>query len=157
MIPEVFNVFHLLAPAADGAGRTSGQYASLKNAKRAWIYVSITQGNAATILLTPLQATSVAGAGSKVLTKAVPIYFNLNTALTGVWVRATDAVNYTTDAGVFLKTYVFQVDPATLDMAGGFDCLGISTGGSNAANITSAHVIVENRYAQAAPPSIVAD
>jgi hypothetical protein len=157
MIPETYNIFHLLAPAADAAGRTSAQYASLKNAKRAWIYCSITQGNAATILLTPLQATSVAGTGSKVLTKACPIYVNLDTAASGTWVRATDAVNYTTDAGVKLKTIVFLVDPATLDLANSFDCLGVSTGASNAANITSVHVIVENRYAQAVPPSLVAD
>lgn len=157
MIPEQLNIFHLLPPAADGGGRTSAFWATLKGATMAWIYCSITQGNAATILLTPLQATSVLGGGSKVLTVPCPIYVNLATAAAGVWTKATSAINYTTDAGVALKMIVFQIDPATLDLALGFDCLGISTGASNAANITSAHVLTRNRYAQASPMTLTAD
>ena len=38
------------------------------------------------------------------------------------------------------------VDPATLDLAGGFDCLRITTGASNVANITSARIITFPTY-----------
>jgi hypothetical protein len=33
---------------------------------------------------------------------------------------------------------VFEIDPASLDVANGFDCVYLSTGASNAANITAA-------------------
>lgn len=146
----------IMAPAADAAGRTSS-YVSLKNCHKAFIVVTTTQGNAATILLTPLQASAVAGTGSKVLTNVVPIWSNLDAATNATMTSRTAAVNYTTDAGVKNKTVVFEIDPATLDVAGGFDCIGISTGASNAANITQASVYLQTRFPQAAPPSPVAD
>lgn len=139
------NYVRLLNPAADAAGRT-GDWVSLKNAIRAEIVVTITQGNAATILLTPLQASAVAGTGSKVLTVAVPIKVTLDCAATSVPAEQTKAVNYTTTADVAEKIVRFFVDPATLDIANGFDCITLSTGASNAANITQAMIIIEPRY-----------
>ena len=138
-----------LAPATDAAGRTS-LYVSLKNAHKAYLVVHITQGNAATILLSILQATAIAGTGSKVLANAVPIWANLDTVAAEALVRATDAVNYTTDAGVKNKIVVFEIDPAKLDVAGGFDCVAVSTGASNVANITQAMWIIgPTRYNEA--------
>jgi hypothetical protein len=156
-IPEHAKLVNLLAPAADSAGRT-GAYISMKNASRCYLIVHMTQGNAATVLLTPLQATAVAGTSSKVLAKTVPIWANLDTAASDALVRATDAVNYTTDAGVKLKQVVFQIDGSALDADNSFDCIGISTGASNAANITAVQaLLVGERYQQVTPPSAVAD
>jgi hypothetical protein len=156
-IPEDIKVVNLLAPAADAAGRT-GAYVSLKNAIKAFIVVHLTQGNAATVALDPLQASAVAGTGSKALTGDVPIWSNLDTAAGDTLVARTAAKTYTTDAGVKLKQVVFEIDPkACLDLAGGFDCIGVSTGASNAANITAAQLIIVNRYSMATPPSAVAD
>lgn len=149
-------VVNLLAPAADAAGRTSA-YVSLKHAIKAWILVHINQGNAATILLSLLQATAVAGTGSKVLTAPGPIWSNLNTATGDALVARTPGVNVTTDAGVALKQVLFEIDAVNLDIAGGFDCIGISTGASNAANITAAQLIAAVRYPSATPPSMVID
>lgn len=151
------NIVNLLAPAADAAGRTSA-YVTMKGAHGASIYVHINQGNAATILLTPLQASAVAGTGSKALSANVPIYVNLDTAAGNVWVRATDAKNYTTDAGVKIKQIRFDIDPDALDLANGFDCIGISTGASNAANITAASIVLGPlRYADDVPTTAVVD
>lgn len=156
-IPADIKVVNLLAPAADAGGRTSA-YASLKNAVKAFIVVHITQGHAATIALDPVQATAVAGTGSKALTGDVPIGSNLDTAAGDTLVARTAAKTYTTDAGVKLKQVVFEIDPkACLDLAGGFDCIGITTGASNAGNITSAQMVIINRHSQATPPSAVAD
>ena len=53
---------------------------------------------------------------------------------------------------------VFEIDPATLDLAGGFDCLCVKTGASNAANITAAsYILTAPRFAGATPPSAVVD
>jgi hypothetical protein len=155
-LPENLKIVNALAPAADAGGRT-GAYVSLKNALKAWVVFHTTQGNAATIALTIEQATAVAGTGSKVITKAVPIWVNLDTAASDTLVRATDAVNYTTDAGVKLKQVVFEIDPILLDVAGGFDCITIKTGASNAANITSAQYFIQTAYPQATPPTATAD
>lgn len=133
---------NVLAPAADAAGRTSSVYPTMKGAHRASLIFKINQGNAATVLLTPLQASAVAGTGSKALSANVPIYTKLDVGASDVWVRQTDAKNYTTDAGVKVKYVRFDIDPSALDMANGFDCIGCSTGASNAANITSADILI---------------
>lgn len=155
-LPEQTKIVNLLAPAADAAGRTSA-YVSLKHALKAWILVHINQGNAATILLSLLQASAVAGTGSKVFTVSSKIWSNLATAASDTLIARTPAVNYTTDAGVALKQVLFEIDPTQLDLANGFDCVGISTGASNAANITAAQLIAATRYPAATPPSMVID
>jgi hypothetical protein len=155
-LPEEFKIVNALAPAADAGGRT-GAYVSLKGVKTAFVVFHMTQGNAATIALSINQATSIAGGSATPITKVVPIWANLDTAASDALVRATDAVNYTTDAGVKLKQVIFQIDPAMLNQAGGFDCIVAITGASNAANITACQYFLESRYPQATPPSAVVD
>lgn len=154
-LPEQAKLVEALAPAADAAGRTS-DWISLKNAHKAFIVVSITQGNAATIALTPNQATAVAGTGKKVIS-ATRIWANLDTAASDTLVRVADAANYTTDAALKNKMVVFEIDPSALDVAGGFDCVAIDTGASNVANITQATFYIVPRYAGATQPSAIID
>ncbi len=154
-IPATCVPINLLEPATDAAGRTSSVYISLKNALKAWIVFYVAQGNAATVQLDPVQATAVAGTGSKAIANALPISVNLDVAASDLFTAATAAVTYTTDAGVKNKIVVFEIDPANLDLAGGFDCIGLTTGASNAANITSALVFIAPRYKPA--PSMIVD
>ena len=156
MLPEQFKIVEAMPNATDAAGRT-GDYVSLKNALCAWVEVAITQGNAATIALTIEQASAVAGTGSKAITNTVPIWANLDTAATDTLVRRTDAVSYTTDAAVKNKMVIFQIDPAQLDVANGFDCITVKTGASNVANLTGARYWIQTAYQQATPPSAIAD
>lgn len=157
-LPEQCKIVELLPLATDAAGRAAAVAVSLKNAARAYILVSLTQGNAATVLLTPMQATTVAKGGGKVLTNPIRIWSNLDTAASDTLVRQADAVNYTTDAGVKNKQVLFEIDPAALDLANGFDCVYISTGASNVANLTSALAILTDlRFASATPPSAIVD
>ena len=156
-IPQSAYPVNALAPAADAAGRTGG-YVSLKGARRAFVKVHINQGNAATILLSILQATAVAGTGSKALVNVAPIWSNLDTAASSVFVKRTPAVTYTTDAGVKIKIVIFEIDPATLDIANSFDCIAVSTGASNAANITEAEYwIVPHLAADTLTPDPIAN
>ncbi len=156
MIPESIKPVSLMAPAADAAGRTSA-YISLKNVHRCWLVVHVEQGHAATILLSPLQATAVAGTASKVFANAVPVWACQDAAADDSLEAQTAAVNFTTSAAVKSKIVVFEIDPAKLDVAGGFDCIGLSTGASNAGNITSAMAYCAMRYASADPPSVLVD
>ena len=144
-----------MAPAADAAGRSSDAV-SLKNVNLAIVEAAINQGNAATVALTLQQCTAVDGTGAKALTINVPIYASQDVggASGDVLTRQTDGVAFTTSAALTRKTVRFVVDPATLDLAGGFDCLRITTGASNAANITAARVLVFPTYPQTPQSSI---
>lgn len=147
-IPEDVAPYDLLAPAADAAGRTSA-YLSLKGAVRAWIEVHINQGNAATVLLSPLQATAVAGTGSKAIA-AARISTKLDEAFTA-FTKQTEAATFTTDAAVKKKIVIFELELSkVMDVANGFDCIAVSTGASNAANITSARLWIQYGHRGAA-------
>ena len=136
------------APAADAAGRTA-TYISLKGAHKVTVLVQITQGNAATVTITPFQAKTVGAGSEKALTNNVAIYANLDTAASDTLVRQTDGVAYTTDAGLKNKIVIFEIDPASLDINNGFRDLTVKTGASNAANITSViYILGPNRYPQ---------
>lgn len=144
-----------LDPAADAAGR-NGRGVSLKNAIRAFVVFFINQGNAATVACSIEQCTAVAGTGNKAIS-ASPIWSNLLGSTVTDAVRRTDAASYTTDAALLPKIVIFQIEPAKLDQAGGFDCIRAVTGASNAANITSAMVIVQPSYPGANPGNFLAD
>ena len=154
-IPQDLALYHLLAPAADAAGRSSS-YLSLKNAVKAWVLAYIEQGNAATIALTLQQATAVAGTGSKAI-NAARIWTKLDEAFTD-FTQQPEAASFTTDAALKKKLVVFEIDPAkVLDVANDFDCLRVTTGASNAANITSALLLVQPRHQGATTPSPLTD
>jgi hypothetical protein len=153
---EQFKLVEGLPPAADAAGRT-GDYISLKNAHACYVVAHITQGNAAAVTVSINQATAVAGTGSKVITNTVPIWANTNVAASDTLVRQTDAVNYATGATTTNKVVVFQIEPASLDVAGGFDCITAITSASNAANITEVMYYLDTRYKQATPPAAITD
>jgi len=155
-ILEEAKLVEAITPQAGGA--ITGAYVSLKNYAKAYVIVHINQAAANTVAISVEQATTVAGGGSVVITKAVPIWADLDEAASDALVRATDAVNYTTDAGVKHKVIVFEIDPALLNVAGGFDCITVKTGASAAGNITSAlYLLVGARYQKALPPTAVTD
>ncbi len=154
--PEEAQIVSLMAPAADAAGRAS-RAASLKHAHKAYIVLYLNQGNAATIALTPEQCTSVAGAGNKAI-PAVPIWTDLDAAASSVLTRQADAVSFTTDGTVKEKIVIFEIDPVKLDIANGYDCVRVSTGASNAANITSAFLVVPyGRFGGVTTPNALVD
>jgi hypothetical protein len=179
---EHAQVINLLPAAADAAGRTSTIYANIKYGHKAFLVCGVNQGNAATVLFTPLQASSTGGTGSKALTNPAPIAYCADTSLAsgsdqftvpgtvggnnpvidGVTVAA--AANFTTGVAVKNKVVIFEIDPAeVMDLvtnAGtstAFSYIGVSTGASNAANITSAYLIITPlRDARQNPPTTYA-
>lgn len=146
-----------LCPAADAAGRTGG-YISMKDFTKALIVCHIDQGNAATIALTPYQASAVAATGEKVLTNNVKIWANQDAAASDALVAQTAAKNFTTSAAVKHKIVIFEITAEALDKNNGFDCITIKTGASNAANITQVeYLLCGARYPQATPPTVITD
>lgn len=154
MSPEELKIVQAIEPKADAAG-TAGDYISLKNAHKVTVIVHITQGNSATIEIGVNEATAVAGTSAAAITKELKIWSNLDCAATDTLVKRTDAATYTTDAGVKHKQVIVEIDPGLL--SAGFDCIAVTTGASNAANLVSAQYFIETRYAQATPPSAIVD
>lgn len=144
----------MLPIAADAAGRTSATWFDLKNCVgKVYIICEVNQGNAATVLLTPLQATSLAGAGSKAIS-AVPIWLVADTSVTDALVQQANAANFTTSATLKDKLVIFELEcESALDMVNGFSYLGVSTGASNAANITGAKMFMLRAIQGASAPS----
>ena len=157
MIPEQILPVTMLVPAADAGGRASS-YFSLKGAERAYIVVYMNQGNAATVALAVNQATAVAGTGTKAI-GVTRIWTNIDAAAGAAFAKVTEAATFTTAAGVAHKIVVFAVGPYCMDVAGGFDCVNVVTGASNAANITSAMLFLSKPKYQGAtaPISPIAD
>lgn len=142
----------LLAPAADAAGRTS-TYKSMRNVVgKICLVCRVNQGNAAQVTFTPLQATSAGGAGSKAI-PAVPVFYNADTTASDTLVAQTAAANFQTDVALKDKFVVFEFDPAELDLANGFNHIGVQTSASNAGNITEAWFQALGRYMQQVPPA----
>jgi len=154
-LPEVTKIVEAIEPQA-GAGIT-GDYVSLKNVHRAFVVVHITQAQANTVAITIEQATGVLPSNSKAITVAVPIWANEDCVASDTLVRQTDAVGFTTSAAVKHKVIVFQIDPSTLDLVNGFDCITVKTGASHGDNITEAMYYLCERYQQATPPSAILD
>lgn len=159
-MPYTFPLVKLLACAADAAGRTSSTYASLRNCEKAWVVCEVNQGNAATVLLSILQGNTDAGGGSKAISNAVPIWLVNDTSLaTGsdAMVAQSAGTTFTTDATTKDKLVIFEITPEiALDVANGFNHIGVSTGASNAANITSVGIIIWQSYQGASAPTTFA-
>jgi hypothetical protein len=137
-VPAQLPPIMLLAPAADAAGRTSA-YRSLRDCLKGWVICHINQGNAAPVTVSLLQATAVAGNGSKALLNTTPIWANINTGANDSYVKQTAATSFTTDAGTNDKIVIFEIQPEScLDVVNGFNSIAVVTSASNAANITEA-------------------
>ena len=146
----------LLAPAADAAGRTSA-YRNLNNAQKAYVVAHINQGNAATVALTLTQAKDVSGTGAKAISAVMPIWLQADTSTSDSNVQQAFAASYTTDATIKDKIVIFEILPEqVLDVANGFKTIAITTGASNAANITEAELIVIRGYQGASSPTTYA-
>jgi hypothetical protein len=151
-IPYQLPPVSLLPAAADAAGRTSS-YRSLRNAVKAYVVAEVNQGNAATVLLSVLQAKDSSGTGSKAI-NAVANWLVADTSVTDALVAQTAAATATTSAALKDKLVVFEIEPdVALDVANGFNHIAISTGASNASNVTAAMLYILGIYEQATPPT----
>ena len=115
---------------------TTPDYVSLKDvaAIEVVIYGINTTGVTGSAI-TLLQASAVAGTGEKAL--AFDTYYaNADTGASAAFTKTTANSNTFTTTNTNSKTFCYRipVDPATLDINGGFDCLRAGT--ANATNTT---------------------
>ena len=138
-------------------GSLSSQVVSLKNAVKAWLVLDFTQAVGHATTPTIVQATSIS-AGTNKAGPSVDIWANEDCAATDTLVKKTSAASYGVSADVKHKQVVFEIDPARQDVNGGYDCVycTIATS-SQATNFVSGSWYLQERYAQAIPPSAILD
>jgi len=156
-LPENLKIVQLASPETTNGGKTS-DCISLRDALRCWIVVELTQAVGHATLLTPQQCTGILPAGAKALSQNTPIWANEDCGASDTLVAQTAAKNFTVAATIKDKQVVFQIDPAALDQAGGFDCVQIvAADSSQATNFWSVTAYLQNRYPQATPPTAITD
>lgn len=153
IIAQTCKIIQALAPIGTGSARTS-DYVSLRGCGLCYVIANITQADATVMALTLEKATDVSGSGSTAITTAVPIWSNLDTAASDVLVRRTDAVSYSTDAGIKSKVVVFQIDAASL--GGSYTAITLKCGLSHSTNILSAMYVLTDVTNQSEADDLVA-
>jgi len=135
------------------AGIITGDYISLKTAHRVWVVFQVAQANAAQITCSLMKATAVAPTGAVAVTETVPIWSNEDCD-TDLFSEETAAASFELDAALKTKLLIMEVDPSIL---GNYDCLAAKISASDVANIVGAFYIIENRYKDEVPPSVIID
>lgn len=121
-IPEGLQPITLTPPATTNGGITLDTI-SLKNALKAWMVVSLTQAAGHATAITPQQCSAVDRTGAKAI-PTTRIWANEDVAAGTTLTRQTDAAAHTVGAVVKNMLIVIEIDPAALDHANGFDCIG---------------------------------
>lgn len=122
-------------------------YVSLKNYQRMRILISIADGTTVTgSTITLKQATAVAGTSEKALA-FTRMLANTDYAASKVMTEtAVTSSTFTTQTTNSKDSfYVIDVDPATLDVAGGFDCIRVD-GTGHAATASRGCVVIYELY-----------
>ena len=157
-LPEEYKIVDVTAGCVTTNGGVTTDIVSLKNAHKAWLMFQLTQAVGHATALVPWQCTNVAAGGAKVLTNVVPIWANEDTAASDALVAQTAAVNYTVTNDIKKKQVIFEIDPATLDVANGFDCIKVVIADSSqATDFVAGQFVLQERYKQATPPSAIID
>lgn len=157
-LPQEFKIVDATAGAVTTNGGVTSDSVSLKHAHKAWIVIQLTQAVGHATAITIRQATDVAAGTNKALANAVPIWANEDTAAGDTLAEQTAAVSYTVTNDVKKKLVVFEIDPALLDTANGYDVLYFTVGNSSqATNFVAGTFWLASRYKQATPPSAIID
>lgn len=151
--PEKYKVVLLNSTAANAV---SCDVVSCKNAHKVWFLISHTGTNDTDLTLTLTEYTAVGGSSSTVTTTC-PIWEN-STAGTSddTWTKITDAAAVVIDPATDTQYLgLIEWDPAK--HTAGYDCITLADSGGNASNTCVILAIIEERYAQAEPPSAIVD
>lgn len=154
-LKDVTKIIWAVAPDNYSGKAATAKYVSLKNYQ--WMTIIIQTGAwaAATAAVTLTQATAVAGTGAKALGFD---FMWSDEVLSGTLARNTVTSN-TFDLDTANKTYVIEVDPATVDGANGFDCVSVqvATPGVAADYYSAIYILSGPRYGGYNSPTAVLD
>ena len=131
---------------------------SAKDAVKVWCIIQMSNATGGAVVVNPLIGANVTTCAT-VPTFNVNFWYNAATATTDTLVAQTAGATFTTGAGATPAMVVFQIDPAEMANQGAtLDCIGCTvTGGAQIADMCSAVWIVQHRYPQATPRSVILD
>lgn len=138
-------------------GSLTSQVISLKNVHMAEIVFHFTQAVGHATTPTLLQATSIAAGTNKAGPTSL-IWANEDTATNDTLVAKTSGASYAVTNDVKNKIVVFRVDPNSLDVVNGYDCIYFTIAtSSQATNFVSAIAYLYDRYPGNQPPTSILD
>ena len=137
-----------------GAAATT-KYVSLKDYRHLCIQIITGAWAGGTAAVTLSQATAVAGTGAK----ALGFTKQFNDVTTSGTLVETAVVSDTFTIGTANKLFVIEIDASQLDVANGFDCVGvaIASPGANADFYGVLYTLSGSRYGDTTPPSALVD
>lgn len=133
-------------------------YVSLKNALRCTVILTVSNTTAVTgSAITLKQATAVAGTSEKALAFST-VRQNIDTGASDTLTEATVSSNtFTTDSTNSKNLmYVIDVDPATLDVTNGFDCIRLGTANATNARCNVVYLL-EMKQQKTTPAAVITD
>lgn len=155
-LPEHMKIVQLAWPQTTNGGVTSDTV-SLKNALKAWIVVEFNQAVGHATVVTLKQATDVAS-GTNKNGPSSRNWLNEDVAASDTLVIQTAAATVTVTNNIKKKQVVIEVDPAALDVDGGYDCVYVTiSDSSQATNYCSVTAYLLQRFPQATPPAAITD
>ena len=157
MLQEAAKIVVGLAPITPST--STPDYVSLKNYNRMTAIICVDNGSGVTgTAVTLVQATNVAAGGAKAL-PFTKVWVNADISATDTLVETAVSNNTFTTATTSDTNllYVIDIDPATLDIDNGFDCVRVGTGNAVNAVTCVLYILWDAKYAAATPPSAILD
>lgn len=156
-LTEIAGVVDAFPPATPSSA--SPKWVSLKNYGRVSIILQCANATTVTGSAVALsQATDVSGTSAKTLAFTTVDANTDTSAGDGFTATAVSSNTFTTNStnSKNLK-YVIEVKATDLDLANGFDCLRVTLGNATATVVSATYILREPRFADAAPPTAVAN
>lgn len=162
--PENIFIMHGLPPSSAAGGALTSIPISLKYVNKLWAVCGVHTPTSAQVAIV-LQTDELVAFGSAAAFPAtlhnVPIWVNLAADTTDTYARVADGVGYTTAADALAKTIIFEIDPAvirtTATAATSEDVFRVSFTAVAAGDWVDVIYVVQPRYPQAIPPTLILD
>jgi hypothetical protein len=144
-------IISMVPPTTDCLLASTGTYVSFKNVHKGYLVVHLNAFSTATVATAPYQASDVSGTGKKVFSTANPLNIWVSSSQDAVPVKQTASyVNYTfstsTGASGHSKMVCYEIDPACMDLANGFDCCSIQITSTTSICNWSSFMLADMRY-----------
>lgn len=156
-LPEQNKIVALYGGATNGISAGT-DYICCKNAHRVTFLIYTWGTTATTLVLSLREATNVAAGTTAAVTEVFPVWKVIATTSTDALTKvATDAASLTIDPDGTDSTMLaaIQWDPAK--HTAGYDCISLWGTTGDAADYMTVIAVIEERYAQAIPPSAIID
>jgi hypothetical protein len=155
LFPEKFKIVNG-SPVATTNGGITGDYISVKNARRVIILAELKQAVGHATALGVSVATAVAGTGAASMTAVMPCWKNVDVSASDELAKQTDAASVAAAATVKNQQLVMEILPERLPA--GYDCIAATLSDSSQANnYATITYLIETKYPQATPPAAITD